>query len=308
MGTLFHKEIFDWHSWSDHLRSVEEFRPIIGAIFERESLARGDELGLFTPATNAVFRAGSYVIKIFAPEEAGIASNVGYELEVRSTRRAHELGIRTPRIVAASYLQDKYLFPYIISEFIEGEVAGQAFKKYDLTKRMQFIEDLKSNMSRYNIKPDHAVDSAGIRIQALTNHRWQEFPPSVRSQVMSFIDELDLSNLVRVHGDINAKNVIVDRNDQLYMIDFAESSYAPYWYEYPPILFDLFDHDRAAILAFVGDAGHPDGAEMLFGALLLHDFGADYIREIYLRSTGKTVQEMSDIYELRDILEELLKG
>ncbi|SEN98564.1 phosphotransferase family protein [Paenibacillus sp. OV219] len=308
MGTLFHKEIYDWPTWSSILQSIEEFSPLIHAIFGRETLVGSDQLALLTPATNAVFRAGNYVVKIFAPEESGVGTEAGYELEVQSTRRAHELGIRTPKIVAASYWQDKYLFPYIISEFIEGEVAGQAFKKFDHTQRMPFIQALKSNMALYNIKPDQEIDASGMRNQAKMNHRWQPYPESVRRQAVALIEELDLSHCVSVHGDINANNVILDKNDQLYMIDFAESSFAPAWYEYPPILFDLFDHDQAAIQAFVADVDHPDAVGMLFDGLLLHDFGADYMREIYLRHTGKTVQEMRDIYEIRNILDEILNG
>ncbi|MDR6884120.1 phosphotransferase [Bacillus sp. 3255] len=306
MAYLFRKEIIDWTSWAAVLQSIEDFRPLISAIFEKERLEGIDRISLLAAGTNAVFRVGEYVIKILAPCESGVNQDADYDVELQSMRRAYELGIRTPRIVAASSWQDKYLFAYIVMDFIDGELAGHAFNKYDDAQKMQFIQELKHTMSLFNTIPDKEMDTRMIRTRALMNSRWEPFPECVKRQVETIIGELDLSDCVYVHGDLNANNLIQDENHRLYLIDFAECIVAPVWYEYPPILFDLFDHDRQAIKAFMADSHPRDFQDKVFGALLLHDFGADFIRDIYIRHTGKMVQEMKNIDEIRSILSGLL--
>jgi hypothetical protein len=96
MAFLFRKEINDWPSWATVFQSIDEFRPLIRAIFEREMLEGVDRVSELTPGTNAVFRVGEYVIKIFAPEESGVNSDADYEAELQSMRRAQQQGIRTP--------------------------------------------------------------------------------------------------------------------------------------------------------------------------------------------------------------------
>lgn len=305
MVHLFRKEIKDWTSWAAVFQSIEDFRPLISAIFEREMLGGADRITQLTPGTNAMFKVGDYVIKIFAPRESGVNNDADYEVELQSVRRAHELGIHTPRIVAASSLQDKYLFSYMVMEFIDGEPAGQVFAKLDHAMRMQFIQELYRNMSLFHTKPDKMIDTQILRNQAITNARWEQFPEFVKRQAAAIIGEMNLSDSVYVHGDLNSNNLIQDKNDRLYIIDFAECQAAPAWYEYPPILFDLFNHDRQAIHAFKAAANLPDFNDKVFAALLLHDFGADFIRDIYTRHTGKTVQDMKDIHEIRSTVDQL---
>lgn len=307
MAYLFRKEINDWPSWATVFQSIDDFLPLIRAIFEREMLEGVNWVSLLTPGTNAVFRVGEYVIKIFAPRESGVNTDADYEMELQSIRRAHQQGIRTPRIIAASRLQDKYLFSYMVMDFIDGQAAGQAFKKFDHARRMQFIHDLKTNMSMYNTKPDETIDTRIIRNRAMTNPRWGQFRKSVKKQAAELIGNLDLSDSVYVHGDLTTDNLILDKNHRLYIIDFADSTIAPFWYEYPPILFDLLDHDRLAIRDFMADTEHNDFIDKLFDALLLHDFGPDFIRDIYIRQVGKAAQDMKNIHEIRDMLDILLK-
>ena len=63
---LFNELIHNWSEWGMVFQSVEAFTPLAKEIFRREGLAFSG-LENLTPGTNAVFRAGDYVIKIFVP-------------------------------------------------------------------------------------------------------------------------------------------------------------------------------------------------------------------------------------------------
>lgn len=55
---------------------MEEFTPLVRKIFLREGL-EFTCLENLTPGTNAAFRTGNYVVKIFAPRESGMEPHNG---------------------------------------------------------------------------------------------------------------------------------------------------------------------------------------------------------------------------------------
>ena len=68
---LFPARICGWKSWGQVYQSIDAFRPIIREIFRRHSLAYEEPKHL-TPGTNAVFRVGKQIVKIYAPAESGL--------------------------------------------------------------------------------------------------------------------------------------------------------------------------------------------------------------------------------------------
>lgn len=103
---VFIKEINGWKAWGNVFQSIGDFRNLIKEIFTKESLSDIEEIANLTPGTNAVFRVGSYVIKIFAPEEAGVNSDADFNAEMQAMQRTIAMGINTPKIIAASSIQD----------------------------------------------------------------------------------------------------------------------------------------------------------------------------------------------------------
>ena len=85
---LFREEIRDWPSWGGVFQSLPAFRKLIEDIFNRERLAGANRISNLTPGTNAVFKVGDYVVKLFAPAESGLDTEHDYETELRATRRA----------------------------------------------------------------------------------------------------------------------------------------------------------------------------------------------------------------------------
>ena len=81
MSTVFEKTIDGWQSWGDVYTDCAAFAPLVRAIYAREGLPVPEEIGGLTPGTNAVFRCGDTVVKIFAPPESGFDSARDFAVE-----------------------------------------------------------------------------------------------------------------------------------------------------------------------------------------------------------------------------------
>lgn len=68
---IFTAGIDGWSSWGKIFQSIEAFEPLVKYIFNRHNLTF-TEIEHCTPGTNAVFKVGNYVVKIFAPKESGM--------------------------------------------------------------------------------------------------------------------------------------------------------------------------------------------------------------------------------------------
>lgn len=304
---LFQKDIHDWKSWGSVYQSLPDFRQLIEEIFRREKLSGYEQISHLTPGTNAVFKAGNYVIKIFAPLESGANPDDDYHAELQSMQRAIGSGIRTPQLVAASCIQDKYLFRYLIMEYIDGRAAGDALKEFTSSQKKKFVLELKDNLHKMNGKPLERVDEWLVKERAIHNVRWNRYPAGIQSQVTEILRQYELPECVYVHGDLTADNILIDKQHDIYMIDFADSTVAPAEYEYPPILFDLFDYDKEIIHDFLEDRNYDDFIDKVFMNTLLHDFGADFVKITYEKFTGKTISELVDIYEVKRLLHSAFK-
>ena len=116
---VFTAKINNWDDWGRIFQSIPTFSPLVEYILQKENLPPA-EIENLTPGTNAVFRVGKYVIKIFAPAESGIDQTLDLHTELFSTRRANELGVAAPKLITDGYVDDKYRFGYMITEYING--------------------------------------------------------------------------------------------------------------------------------------------------------------------------------------------
>lgn len=299
---LFTREITNWQTWGQVFQSIDAFRPLIQAILNNEGLPLG-EVSSLTPGTNAVFRAGDYVLKIFVPRESGYDSQKDYAAELGAMEKAIAAGINTPRVVAASALQDKYLFRYIIMEFIPGVEAGTALKDFTLQQKTAFVGELKANLAKMKGIPlQGPYDEAALKGRALNNPRWQDYPEGVRRQLPGLIGEARFSPGVLVHGDITSDNVLLDPAGKLYIIDFADSTIAPAEYEYPCIIVDLFALDKDMFREFFAEMDYAQATQQLLSAILIHEYGAIIMRMAYERLAGKPIAKMKDLHEFRELL------
>ena len=116
---LFPGEIKNWEDWGNVFQSITAFKPLVEYILEKENLPVADIENL-TPGTNAVFKVGNYVVKIFAPNESGIDQSDDKKTELFAINRANQMGISAPKLISYGYTEDKYHFAYMIMGFING--------------------------------------------------------------------------------------------------------------------------------------------------------------------------------------------
>ena len=298
---VFTKNIKDWASWGEVFQSIPAFEKLIYKIFNRESLCCGG-ISHLTAGSNAVFRVGSYVVKIFAPVESGMDTQADYTCEMLGMKRAMKLGINIPNVVAASFIKDKYLFRYIIMDYIEGEEAAKVLGSFTDDKKKSFVYQLRENLQKMNTAVSGEFPDVDIKQRAVKNQRWNIFLDSVNEKRREIIMDYKMPEQLYVHGDITGDNVIIDNQDKLYIIDFADGRKAPAEYELAPVLFDLFNFDKLMIFEFIKGQNIEEFTDKCFYGILMHEFGAYFMELICKRLIGIKAEELDDIFKVKEAL------
>ncbi len=133
---------------------------LVGAIMKGEKLAF-DRIYNLTPGTNAVFRVGKYVLKIFAPEECGREQIRDFETEVFALKFAVEHGVTAPRLVGSGTYKDKYVFNYIVLDYVGGTEFNDEVKSMSGAQKMEAGRELRRLADGMNVPCD---DFNGIDI------------------------------------------------------------------------------------------------------------------------------------------------
>lgn len=301
MAYAFSEKIDGWDSWGRVFQSIPAFQKLIGRIFEKEGLPCG-EISHLTPGTNAVFRVNTYVVKIFAPAESGFDTADDYACEMLGMKRAMELGISIPHLVAASAVEDAYLFRYLIMDYINGVDAKDVLRHYTGAQKLDFARRLRQSTDRLHA-PVEGFPSVDVRERVQHNPRWDDLSPAVVSQLRALVRDAALPARVYVHGDITGENVLISPDGTLYLIDFADGRIAPAAYELPPILFDLFDFDPLMMRGFMGRGNAAQFAQECFYGILLHEFGVYFVKLICRRLLDIEPDELTDILQVKTALE-----
>lgn len=294
---LFNYTIKNWDDWGKVFQSIEEFTPLAQEIFRREKLEFTD-LENLTPGTNAVFCAGDYVVKIFAPQESGFASQADYLNESAVCGALTERGIPTPRMIACGSVQDRYLFYYIITGYHPGVEAGTWLENATPGQQEVFIKRLRELLQKLN-RPAHGlIPPVDLLARALENPRLERLSESLRTEMAERAASLNLTDTVLVHGDLTGENILVDEDGSPIIIDCADACLAPWWYELAPLVFELF-HCRKSLLRLFMDTDPEVFVERVLDAVCIHDFGANMLWDLAEREKAPC---FSHLAEVRDFL------
>ncbi len=295
---LFEKDITTWEKWGKAFQDTDAFSHLLKHIFKAEGLPLL-QIKSSTPGTNAVFDCGNFFTKIYAPKQTGIWGNEA-DSEFLALKRAAAQKVPCPKIVGHGQVHDKYIFRYIILEKISGTPAADYLPGCSADKKSDFVQSLNDILCKINtIAPN---TSNKLKERVYSNTRWDIFPEHVKKQVHSFVAGIHIFDFVYVHGDLTDDNVIINEKG-LNIIDFGDAQSAPIYYEYPPIIFELFGHDKELTRLFA--ESRKDFQSDLFRAILLHDFGGHFVRDICISKLGIKPEELSDINVLRDYIKSL---
>ncbi|MBS1369193.1 MAG: aminoglycoside phosphotransferase family protein [Lentisphaeria bacterium] len=277
MDPLFTHTLDGWESWGRVFHSPEAFGPLVREILRREHLPAVPPENC-RPGTNAVFRCGGHIVKIFAPLESGPDTAADYKVECYGLEQAGKAGAAAPAVVAAGEIRDRYLFRYLILERIDGVEFGAARPFLSDSGKEAAGRQVREILEKLQAIPPcpDAPDAAG---RAADNKRWSAFPESFRKGRTAFLNALPRRRRGFVHGDLTGDNVLISNSRKLYVIDFADACAAPPEYELPPVLFDLFAFDPLLLGGCFGQMNRNELADRCFESLLLHDFGANIVQD-----------------------------
>ena len=274
---LFTGNINSWDDWGNIFQSISAFTPLVEFILTKENLPVV-KIENLTPGTNAVFKAGDHVVKVFAPLESGIDQTADLQTEIFATGWANKLNITTPKMLSHGYIEDKYRFAYMITEFINGTGFTETVKSKTGVEKTNLGHKLRIITDKMNIpcKPFNDIDVINDKGRF---SRWEDkYTERFKAERLKYIKSFDYGEKVFVHGDLCADNIIITPKNDIFIIDFADSVLAPKIYEHAHIAVALFDLDPAFLHGYFGDYHADDLAETCFNGLLIHDFGGDIVR------------------------------
>ena len=274
--TLFTERIDGPGDWSRVFQSVLTFAPLVEYIMKREGLPAGDIENL-TPGTNAVFKSGDHVIKIFAPAGSGFYFPFDLHTELFAARRTGALGVDTPQVIADGFVDDSYRFAYIITEYIPGAELLQALKTMTDDEKTAVGRRLRNMTDRMNT-PSAPFNDVDVTSGKGRYRRWEPYPERFKAERLAYIGARDWGKKVFVHGDLCPDNIIQAPDGRLYILDFADAVLAPICYEHALVAF-AFGLDAPLLRGFFADYSPGDFLAMCFDGLLIHDFGGDIVRE-----------------------------
>jgi len=313
---LFREKIESWDDWGNIFQSISAFKPLVDEILSRENL-NPTTIENLTPGTNAVFKVGDFVVKIFAPAQSGMDQTIDLQTELFAIRQAEEIGVSTPKMVAHGFVEDKYRFAYIITEYVKGILFEEVLRRDSLIKlasesiqgqgdflvdargmsdaeKTEFGRKLREITDKMNLpcEPFNGIDV----IKDKSRHfRWNKYPECFKSERLNYIHSHDYGERVFVHGDLCADNILLSPGGDIFIIDFADAVLAPLVYEHSHVAVELFNFDPAFLKGFIGDYTVNELTDICFNGLLIHDFGGDIVE--HRIGEPKEFKKLADLWE-----------
>lgn len=276
---LFSETISGWDDWCRVFQSLEAFTPLAMEICRRHGLPERP-LQPLPPGTNAVFRCGDVVLKIFVPREAGFDSSVDLMREYRAGLFAATQNLCCPAVRARGEIADRYRFGYLVFDFLPFSSVTEVFSSFSDQQRRAFalqVNELCDRLHQPTAAPC-SLPHIDLIAQAKENERWRQWPRPLAKEMLSLLPAALPAHPVLVHGDLTRDNLLISQQGELFVLDFADSVLADADYELPSIVFDLYQGDPH--LVSILRRGEPlvSFVPRLLRACALHDFGADLIR------------------------------
>jgi serine/threonine protein kinase len=298
---VFVTEIDGWDTWCKIFHSIEVWEPLVNFILEKENLpiAKVEHLA---PGSNAVFKSGNYVVKIFTPIESGLDGERDYKTEKYALSFAYSHGVTVPKLVACGKIKDKYDFYYMVMDYIDGVDFNIYSANFSDDEKFAFAKCLREITDAMN-KPCEDFNGIDVmRGEGRYNKHWGKYSERFKTERLEYLHTHDFGEKVFVHGDLCYDNFVID-DSGIYIIDFADAVMAPVCYEHAHLICGLFDFDKSYLRGYFGEYNIDELVDICFDGLLIHDFGWDFITW----GNRAKVEEIDCLNDLRKKLCELIK-
>jgi len=229
--SLFNEIINNEEDWENIHHSIPVFAPLIEHVFKKENLVI-TKIENFADGSNAVFKIGEYVIKIFNPIEDSAEESL--KTEVFATKRANRLSIPVPPFIASGFVDDKYYFSYMITGYVEC-VEFTDIVKNDADK-IEYGRKLRGITDKLNT-PCEPFNDTDVFNDAECYHYWDAYPEQFKKERLAYIKSHKYGENVFVHGDLCGDNTLLTSNGEVFIIDFGDAVLAP----------KVYEHARAAL-------------------------------------------------------------
>lgn len=297
---LFTKTFYDLASWGKIFQSIDVFQALIEHIYQKHG-CEVSHIRLLTPGTNAVFRIGNTVCKIFAPLESGENTIANFHTETFGLEYAKKCLIPTTDLLYSGYVDDNYRFYYMILRYVNGISFIDFETKANFQEKVTFARQLKAILTRLN-KPIEQFNSINVYERALKSPKWITMDPQFQQERLTYLAHNQKQEWVYVHGDINPDNIMIDEKGNIVLFDFADAVLAPVDYELALIVCGLFDLDGDYLKGFIGEDGVDEIVEKVFHGLLIHDYGTDIIRASFT-----DVEKITSLEILKTVINDAIK-
>ena len=300
MKYLFQKTIHNFSSWEQVFQSIEAWESLINFILKKEKLPVS-KIENLEPGSNAVFKSGGYVVKIFAPKESELDGCGDYQSELFALSFAQSLGVSVPKLIANGEIEDKYNFRYMIMEYIEGISFEEASAKFTVEDKFAFAKKMRKITDLLN-KPREPFNGIDVIHDESRYKRWDKFSQRFKKERVEYVRSHDFGANVFVHGDLCSDNVLLDNNGSIFIIDFADSVAAPQVYERAHLAGELFKFEKPYLHGYFGEYQTDELTDLCFDGLLIHDFGGDIVA-----ANVATPRELNCLSNLRDKIYGLIR-
>jgi len=274
---LFTEVLGDEESWGRICQRLDVFEPLIKRILIHESLPI-EAITNTKPSANAVYKVGNLIVKIFAPKESRHNAESVYQTELFGQARALSLGVPVPKICASGIIKDKYEFPYIVSEFVDGVELKDLFdnmspnERYVLGQRLRKVSDKLNTPCKPFNEFDCIGSAEGGHVGWLIDLGFGEKYLNERKEYI-FSLGLDKDDLVFCHGDFDLCNVLCDKSGELCLLDFADSILAPACIEHMTIALSA-NFDSSFIRGYFGELSIDELVDICFNGFMFSINGA----------------------------------
>ena len=254
---LFTEQLNNEGDWYYIKRDISAFALLIEHIMRNENLPIAVIENL-THGTNAVFKIGGYVVKIFVPSELYETTDKGYgknvDIEIFGIQWANDMGVPSPKLIAYGIVEDKYLFRYMIMEYVHGTELDKIEDKLSYEDKVRIGRNVRNITDKLNLPCENFTPIDIIKF-ASCNVGWKikGFPESFLAELSAFLENFNMGQKVYCHGDFHEGNILVDDNMKVSLVDFADAMYAPAEYELVYIVSSLFGFEKPYMEGYFGE-------------------------------------------------------